>query len=77
MPFNPNRSNQGGDVDGETTTDVGLGSSIAPVKVSRASYDTGFPVGHVMDSDASNGDAITMAELKLGYTSYGRRKVGQ
>jgi hypothetical protein len=77
MPNNPSRSTQGGDVEGTTTTDVGLGSSIAALSVAKASYDTGFPIGHVTDSDASDGDAITLAELKLGYTSYGRRKVGQ
>jgi hypothetical protein len=76
MPSNPNRRAQGGDVDGTESTDVGLGLQIAPLQVSKASYDTGFPVGHVM-SDEGNCDGITKADLKLGYTSYGRKRVGQ
>lgn len=74
MPANPNRKAQGGDVEGVTTTDVGLGLYIDPLKVSRASYDPGYDLGHICE--AYPGDEYTMAEIKQGYASYGRRKVG-
>ena len=74
--MNPNRKAQGGDVEGTTATDVALGLYIDPLSVSKASFDPGYEIGHVMQSQ-DDGDDFSVAELKQGYASYGRRKVGQ
>lgn len=74
MPINPNRKGQGGDVEGEEATDVGLGQTLKPLMVSRASFDAGYDNGIDYGSDM---DDTTKAELKQGYSSYGRTKIGE
>lgn len=66
MPINPNRASQGGDVEGEISIDVSQGESI---KVSRASYDPGYPLDNTL-SDA--GTDISKADLTQGYCAYGK-----
>jgi hypothetical protein len=63
MPYNPCRAAQGGDVGGETETDVD-GAVGAPITVARASYDPGYPFGESLDYE-------TPADLKAGFCSYG------
>jgi hypothetical protein len=47
MPSNPSRAAQGGDVPGETKTDVEWCVG-APISVSRASYDPGYDISRSM-----------------------------
>ena len=63
MPYNPERASRGGDVEGETQTDV-EGAVGSPITVAKASYDPGYPFGESLDDE-------TPADLKLGYCSYG------
>lgn len=66
MPINPNRSNQGGDVEGETPIDVTMGEAI---KVAKASFDPGYP----LDSTLSGAGVVTnKADLVRGYCGYGK-----
>lgn len=68
MPINPNRSKQGGDVEGTTINDknYGLGE---PITVAKASYDPGYSIDSTL-SDA--GIVVSKADLKLGFCSYGK-----
>ena len=63
MPSNPERAARGGDVSGTTKTDV-EGAVGSPITVAEASYDPGYSLGETMDY-------YTMADLKMGYASYG------
>lgn len=64
MPNNPNRSTQGGDVSGETKTDVTMGK---PIDVAAASYDPGYS----LDTTLSQG-YVNKADLMTGYCEYGK-----
>jgi len=66
MPYNPCRAWQGGDVEGETVTDV-EGAVGAPVRVADASYEAGY------DCQETTMEAgyVTQADLKQGFSSYG------
>jgi hypothetical protein len=67
MPNNPERASRGGDVSGTTKTDVVLGS---PIDVADASYDPGYEIGYPLDG-------VSAAELKQGFTSYGKSVGGR
>lgn len=71
MVCNPNRKAMGGDVDGTEATDPANGVTIKPLQVSKASFDPGYAIGHVKDDYG-----LTQAEIKVGYSSYGRNKIG-
>lgn len=66
MPNNPDRAKRGGDVDGQTPTDVTMGK---PIMVSKASYDPGYPIDNTL-SDADT--VISKADLSQGYCGYGK-----
>lgn len=63
MPMNPERASRGGDVEGTTKTDPGMGVG-SPVTVADASYEPGYEIGAAMDD-------ISLADVKAGYCSYG------
>lgn len=68
MPKNPNRSAQGGDVEGDTINDQerGLGEATS---VAKASYDPGYSL------ETTLGDAgikVSVADIKMGYCAYGK-----
>jgi len=63
MPNNPERASRGGDVSGDTKTDV-EGAVGSPVSVSKASYDPGYELGDSLQYE-------TAADLKQGFCSYG------
>lgn len=65
MPNNPERASRGGDVSGETLTDV-EGAVGSPIEVAEASYDPGYGLGASLDEQGQ-----TMADLKQGFSSYG------
>jgi hypothetical protein len=58
---------RGGDVSGTTKTDVVLGS---PITVAEASYDPGYEFGESLEY-------ASKADLKQGYTSYGKAVGGK
>lgn len=74
MPANPNRAARGGDVPGTEATDPCYGVTISPLQVSKASYDPGYPLGYVTDADGAD---FSLADIKRGFASYGRKKIGQ
>lgn len=63
MPFNPERRDRGGDVEGFTKTDV-EGAVGSPITVAEASYDPGYDLGASLEYE-------TDADLKQGFSSYG------
>lgn len=68
MPKNPNRSAQGGDVEGTTVNNQGNGLG-KPITVAKASYDPGYS----LESTLSDADTkISIADLKLGRCMYGK-----
>lgn len=64
MPNNPDRATLGGDVSGETLTDVVMGT---PISVSKASYDPGYS----LDTTLASGH-VKKADLPTGYCGYGK-----
>ncbi len=66
MPNNPNRSSQGGDVEGTSPIEITQGETI---KVAKASFDPGYDLTNTL-SDA--GTVISKADLIEGYCSYGK-----
>lgn len=69
MPINPNRSAQGGDVEGTAPIDVSQGK---PIMVSKASFDPGYPDG-ALSATLSDADVVvSKADLITGYCSYGK-----
>lgn len=69
MPINPNRSSQGGDVEGQAPIDVSQGK---PILVSKASYDPGYPDGALDATLSDAGIVVSTADLITGYCSYGK-----
>lgn len=65
MPNNPERASRGGDVSGETRTDV-EGAVGSPVTVADASYEPGYSLETTLDAGYAS-----KADLKMGYSSYG------
>lgn len=66
MPNNPERAARGGDVSGETMTDVTMGK---PIAVSKASYDPGYS----LEASLSDADTkVNKADLTQGFCSYGK-----
>ena len=63
MPYNPERHCRGGDVEGDTRTDV-EGAIGKPIEVAKASYEPGYDIGE------SYGYA-NLADVKQGFCSYG------
>ena len=61
--------------DGKTTTDThnAVGS---PIQVSEQSYDPGYSLEDSWGDD-EGGAELSRAELKRGFTSYGKRKIGE
>lgn len=66
MPYNPERSTRGGDVEGTTLTDVD-GAVGAPVRVAEASYEGGYDC----QEETMEAGYVTRADLKQGFSSYG------
>lgn len=65
---NPNRSAQGGDVEGDTINDKGYGLG-EPITVAKASYDPGYSLETTLtDADID----VSVADLKQGYCTYGK-----
>ena len=65
MPYNPERKWRGGDVEGETRTDV-EGAVGSPIEVADASYEPGYSLETTLDAGY-----VTPADLKQGFASYG------
>jgi hypothetical protein len=65
MPYNPERRARGGDVEGETKTDV-EGAVGSPIEVAEASYEPGYSLETTLDAGY-----VSMADLKQGFSSYG------
>lgn len=69
MPANPNRSGQGGDVEGETPNFVTQGN---PIMVAKASFDGGYPEGALDQTLNDGGIVVNKADLVKGYCNYGK-----
>lgn len=66
MPNNPNRSAQGGDVEGTVPNFVTQGK---PIDIAKACFDPGYPIDATL-SDA--GIVVNKADLVRGYCDYGK-----
>jgi hypothetical protein len=62
---NPERASRGGDVAGQTRTDV-EGAVGSPITVADASYEPGYSMETTLDAGY-----VSMADLKQGFCSYG------
>jgi hypothetical protein len=62
---------QGGDVDGTEATVVDDGTFLKPLMVAKASYNAGY------GSDTDDMYGLTQMQIKTGFTTYGRDKIGQ
>lgn len=65
MPSNSERASRGGDVSGDTRTDV-EGAVGSPVTVAKASYDPGYSLEETLEAGY-----VSEADLKQGFSSYG------
>ena len=63
MPANPERACRGGDVPGDTKTDVN-GAVGSPITVANASYEPGYEIGESIEY-------ANLADLKQGFCDYG------